>query len=445
MSVSSMDLCFPFVAGKSVVARFDGGDITSDGGLLLLAQADRKLGLSKALAETIVDTRDQAKIAHPVVDLVRERTLAIAMGYEDANDLDSLSDDPALRASCGRGFAPEDRLASQPTISRLENMVDSRDLLRIAKALGRIVVDQLPRNTRSVILDVDASEDPCHGQQEFEFFNLHYGSHCYLPLFVHVTAQGDRKRLMAAALRSGRAESKTGLFGILRRCIRALRRRFPGVEITLRADGGFGQAEVIAFCEDEQALPFVLGLPTNGRLKRLAEPFEREALKRAGEQLETHRYYAEFEYKAASWRKPQHVVERIEITNDQVNARFIVTNLPGMTAEEAYLFYCERGEQENRIKELKLDLASGRTSCHRFHANQFRLLLHAAASVILSAIQDGLRGTHLENAQVATIRLKLLKVGAQAKESLRRLWFRLSSTFAYRVYWYLLHERLSAT
>lgn len=444
MSVSLPELSFPFVSGKPVTARFDGGDITSDAGVLLLAQADRKLGLTQALAGSFVDKRDQAKIAHPLIDLLRERVYAISLGYEDANDLDSLAGDPALRVGCGRTLAPDDRLASQPTISRLENDADSKDLLCMAEALAQIVVRQLPKGTRRVILDVDASEDPCHGQQELEFFNKHYNSHCYLPLFLHITAEDGIQRLLAAMLRPGRADAKTGLFGLLSRAVKLLRARFPAIQIILRADGGFGQAEVIAFARGHN-LPFVLGLPTNARVKRLAAPYEQAAIERAGNAEETRRYYAEFAYQADTWEHSERVIERIEVTHGLVNPRFVVTNLSNKSAEDVYLFYCGRGEQENRIKEIKLDLSSDRTSCHRFLANQFRLIIHAAACVLLRAIQDGLSGTVFEKAQIGTIRLKLLKVGAQAKESLRVLWLRLSSSFAYQQVWHLLYERLSAT
>lgn len=443
---SPAELAFPFVSAKPVTARFDGGDITSDAGMLLLAQADRKLGLSQAIADSIIDRRQQAKVQHPVLDLIRERLYAIAMGYEDANDLDTLADDPALRVSCGRTLCAKDRLGSQPTISRLENQVDSKDLLTAALAIAETTVGQLPAGTKRVVIDVDASEDPCHGQQELEFFNAYYGQHCYLPLYVHVSAEGDRQRLLASMLRPGRANSKTGLFGLLRRAIRLLRDRFADVEIVLRADGGFGQAEVLSFCE-EQGLPFVLGLPTNQRIKRLAEPFEKRALELAAKEqsAEVERYYAEFDYQADTWDRNWRTVERIEVADGQVNARFVVTNLSHLTAEDVYDFYCMRGEQENRIKESKLDLKSGRTSCHRFLANQFRLLLHVAAYVLMSAVQDALTGTSLENAQPATVRLKLLKLGAQAKESVRRLWLHLSSSYPNRALFQLVYERLGVT
>jgi hypothetical protein len=437
-------LQFPFIAGKSVVARFNGGDITSDAGVLLLAQADRNLGLCAALARCILDKRDPSKVVHPLVEMLRERIYALGMGYEDANDLDTLAHDPALRVACGRKLTPEQRLASQPTISRLENAVDSKDLLEMGLCLAEMVLAQLPKKSKQVILDVDASEDPCHGQQQFEAFNAYYDQHCYLPLFVHVTGEDGRQRLLAALLRPGTADAKAGLFGLLRRALALLRKRCPKAQILLRADGGFGQAEVLEFCAQE-GLRFVLGLPTNRRLQALAAPWETREVQRVGRQPEPVRAYAEFTYQAESWPQAHQVIERIEIAHGQVNARFVVTNLPSLSAREVYEFYCGRGEQENRIKEMKLDLNSGRTSCHRFVANQFRLLLAAAAYVLLGVLQEHLSGTHLERAQVGTLRLKLLKVGAQAKQSVRAIWFRLSSAFPEAALWQHLYSRLAAT
>jgi hypothetical protein len=201
---------------------------------------------------------------------------------------------------------------------------------------------------------------------------------------------------------------------------------------------------VLAFCEAE-GLPFVLGLPTNQRLKRLAYPYEAQALQRAAHQEQPVRYYAEFDYQAHTWAQSQRVIERIEIANDAVNARFVVSNLVHLTAQEVYEVYCGRGEQENRIKEMKLDLGSGRTSCHRFLANQFRLLLHAAACVLLGVLQESLAGTPLATAQSGTLRLKLLKVGAQAKQSVRAVWFHLSSAFPHQALWQQLYNRLALT
>ena len=229
----------------------------------------------------------------------------------------------------------------------------------------------------------------------------------------------------------------------MKRAIELLRERFPQLSILLRADGGFGQAEVIRFCR-KRRLPFVLGLPTNSRIKALVAPMEQEALERAGVREEPVRYYGSFMYQADTWDQPERVIARIEVVWGQVNTRFVVTSLCS-DAEEVYEFYCGRGEQENRIKECKLDLKSGRTSCSKFMANQFRLLLHQAASVLLCALQENLAGTALEKAQIGTLRLKLLKVGAQAKETSRVLWLRLASSFTQQRLWYTLYQRLAAT
>ena len=446
MVVSTNDLPFPFVARKTVIARFDGGNITSDAGFVLLAKVDRKLGLCESLAGSVVDRRCQKRIVHSLAEMMRARIFAIAMGYEDANDFDTLADDPALRIACGRGLTKKERLASQPTLSRLENEVDSKDLLAMAMTLGEIVTRQLPKDTRRVILDVDATADPCYGQQELGLFNGHYQTDCYLPVYLHLTADDGVQRLAAAMLRPGSADAKVGLWPLLGRAIRLLTDRFPDVEIVLRADGAYGQAQVIAFCETN-GLGFVLGLPANSRVQALAAPIESKALAAARESKdhEPYRGYASFKYQADSWENEQRVVERIEVKEGVLNARFVVTNLPELSAEALYQFYCGRGEQENRIKESKLDLASGRTSCHRFLANQFRLLLHTAAGVLFNAMQAALAGTHLANAQIGTIRLKLLKVGAQAKESVRAIWLRMSSTFTEQALWHTLSVRFGET
>lgn len=439
MYISPSTLAFPLLDSKPVVTRFDGGPITSNGGLLLLAKADRNLNLCGQLAEGVRDLRQQSKVRHPLIDLLRERIYATAMGYEDANDLDTLADDPALRIGCGRGLAPQERLASQPTFSRLENDLQKADVLEIAKRLAEIVIEQVPATTDHVVLDVDASEDPCHGQQEFEFFNGHYGNHCYLPLFLHITGDGDTQRLLGSLLRPGNAASETGLCALLERAISLTRARFPKIGITLRGDAGFGHAEEIHFCEDN-SLDFVLGLSTNSRLKDRVARHEQAAEEKYCN--EDGRYYADFTYQADTWDNPQRVIARIEVTEGRANTRYVVTSITDLTAEEVYEFYCLRGEQENRIKESKLDLNSGRTSCHSFLANQFRLLVHVAANILLTRIQDGLKRTRFANAQIGTIRLRLLKVGAQIKESTRTLWVHLSSSFLEQAVWHQLSRHL---
>jgi DDE family transposase len=444
MSNSPSDLLFPFRGKKDICCRFDGGEITSDAGMLFLAQADRKLGLTEHLAEQIVDRREAGKVVHRVLDLLRERIYALAAGYEDANDLDSLKEDPALLLACGKKLNKKQALGSQPTISRLENSLDSKDLLCLALALAKLVIGGLPKKTRSVVLDVDATEDACHGQQEFEFFNGYYDSHCYVPLLLYVTAEDGRQRLLGALLRPGNASATVGLFGLLRRAIALLRARFPKVSITLRADSAFGQEAVLSFCQEQQ-ISYVLGLSQNPRLRVLSARLEEAVKREAADTTAPMRRFARFSYQADSWSQEEQVVCKVEWLSDKLNVRFLVHNRPKETSEQTYLYYCERGDRENRIKEIKADLFSGRTSCSCFLANQFRLLLSAAACVLWNALQEALGGTVWANTQIGTLRLRLVKVGARAVASCRRIWLHLPSSYPFQGLWRHLYTQLMPT
>ncbi len=441
MQNSLPSLVFPAVSGRQVVASFTGGDITSDAGVLLLHQADKKVGVIDALCSSICDARQASKITHSVRDIVAARVFAIASGYEDANDLDRLRVDPALKIACERLPSQAD-LASQPTVSRLENAIRPRHLLQMAIAMAEQVIAQLPPNSRRVILDVDATSDPCHGQQELEGFNGFYDTHCYLPLLLYITGPDGRQRLLASMLRPGKAGWSMGLFGMLQRAIAILRKQLPDVKIILRADAGFGYGELIDFCV-AQEIDFVFGLRGNRRLATLSTSVQIWAAlkyKWAGDGC---REYDEFRYKAGSWPSCRRVIVKAEITRGELNPRFLVTSLR-WKPEKVYLFYCERGDRENRIKELKLDLSSGRTSCHRFWANQFRLLLHTGAYVLMQTLQEAAAGTEWENAQVATIRTRLLKIAARVVESCRRLCFHLPTSCPVQPIWFHLNRRLTA-
>lgn len=444
---SSSDLLFPTVAGKEVVARCDGGDLTSDAGLLLVREADGKLGLTRSLATAITDRRQRSKVEHAVCDMVRERVFAIACGYEDANDLNVLRHDPALKLACERQPRSDPALASQPTLSRWENALSRKDLFRMAMAIAERVVDQLPADTRRVVLDVDATDDPCYGQQEFEFYNGYYDTGCYLPLHLYVTGPDKKQRLLASLLRPGNAGAQVGLFGLLKRAVSLLRLRFPQVQIVLRADAAFGNAGVLAFCEDH-GLRYVLALPTNPRLMELSTSVQMWAAIRHGK-YGWHGWtgeecceFGELFYRADTWPRPRRVVVRVVVKEHEMRPRFVVTNLAGMP-EDVYRYYRERGDRENRIKELKLDLASGRTSCHRFLANQGRLLLHTAACVLLQTLQQLASGTSWAQAQVGTLRLGLLKVAARVVETCRRIWLHLPTSYPYQAVWHHLHRKLT--
>jgi Transposase DDE domain group 1 len=440
MTDSSPTLLFPAEIGKEVVCRFDGGDITSDAGVLLLAQADKKIGLSQALSTAIVDKRQQSKVKHDLVTLLRERLYSIAQGYPDANDLDALKQDPALKVACDQRPQSDPDLASQPTISRLENSLTRKDLLRMGQTLAQHVIDQLPGGTKKVILDVDATDDPCHGQQEFVFFNAYYDEHCYVPLYLHVTAEDGRQRLLAVLLRPGKCGATLGLFGIVRRAVRLLRARFPDVKIVLRADSGFGCDATLRFC-DKEKIGYVLGLGRNRRLQTLSTRYQIRAAIKHKFEGDGCREWGEFLYKADTWDKKRRVIVKAEVTRGELNPRYVVTSEEDVP-ETVYTFYCGRGDQENRIKEMKLDTDSGRTSCQRFLANQCRLLLHGAAYVLLSVLQEAAKQTKWAKAQVGTLRLRLLKVGARVVESCRRVWLHLSSSYPEQASWLSIHQQL---
>lgn len=440
---TSLTLSFPPVNNRPVVAAFDGGDITSDAGVILVAAADRKAGVTAALTAAFTDNRDQTKVVHPLADLIRERIYAIVQGYEDANDLDRLKDDPALKVACDRLPQTGDALASQPTISRLENGVSRQDLRAGMLELARCVIGQLPAETTEVVLDVDATDDPCHGQQQFEVFNKYYDAHCYLPLLLYVTGPDEQQRLLGALLRPGTVKGQaTGLGTLLKWAVRLLRERFPHVKIVLRGDSGFGHAIVLRWCHALE-IGYRLCMATNTVLRRLSIPVEIDAMllatyPPAGSNGQA---FGEFRYKAGTWKQEERMIVKSEITQDKSNPRFVITS-EAEEPEEEYHQYCARGDRENRIKEFKLDLASGRTSCHAFLANQCRLLFHAAAYVLMSVVQTGLRGTAMATAQVETIRSRLLKIGARIRESCRRVVWHLPTSCPVQGLWQHLYQRL---
>jgi len=473
MTESTSNLNLPLTLTKPVVLDFGGGDLTSDAGLLVLAQADAQAGVSTALTSVLRERRQTAKVRHPLAELVQARVLAIAAGYPDANDLDHLRCDPALKVACGQCPQSGRVLVSQPTVSRWENGLRRRELLGMGRQLAQRVIGQLPATTQRVILDIDASEDPCHGQQEFEGFNRYYDSHCYLPLFLHLTDESGMQWPLAALLRPGRTSPLQGVAGVLRRAVGLLRARFPPLEIVVRGDCGFGSDAVLRCC-DQLGVDYVLGLSSNARLTVLGTPIQMDCALAYQWRGEGCREYGEFGYKAGSWDRARRTIIKVEMIQRQLNARYVVTSLaaddglkvrnwvrepaapqvtaplvtaplvtaPLVTAEVVYSLYCGRGEQENRLKELKLDLASGRTSCHRFLANQGRLLLALAAHVLWSVVRVAAHGTRWARAQVGTLRLQLQKVAARVVESVRRVCFHFCSAYPYQTDWRRLQAQL---
>ena len=433
-------LDFPAVCNLDIVAKFDGGDLTSDAGLLLVKQADTKLGLLSSLTKAIVDKRQRSKVKQPVGVMLAERVLAIALGYEDANDLNDLGKDAALKVACNRRPNSDADLASQPTISRFENSVTKDDLFAMSLVIARTVISVLPHYTTEVVLDIDATVDPCHGQQELNFFNKHYDTNCYLPLLLHMTAPSGQQWLLGSYLRSGTASGDKGFMGMVRIAVKLLRERFPKIRIVLRADAGFSSRKALEFCE-RQGIEYIMGYKKYSTLKKHILSIETSLRLKYGTEGDGTREYGEFEHKAVSWKKSRKLIVKGELVKEKFSSHVLLTNLME-TADKNYVFYTGRGEQENRIKELKNGLCSGRTSCQKFLANQFRLLLHTAACVLMSAIQQAARGTQFEKAQVTTIRLKLLKVGARVKESSRKIWFHLAENYPYQDSWWHINQKL---
>jgi hypothetical protein len=438
MTECSTSLTLSPVRKKPVTVRNDGGDLTSDAGVLLLRDVDRGIGLIGGLVKCLRDPRQQAKVRHTLEVLVGQRMLQMAAGYEDCNDADSLRTDPALKLALEKALSAPP-LASQSTLSRFENRITRQDCYRLSEAMLECY---LARHREApparIILDFDPTDDKTHGQQQFSFYQAHYGSHCYLPLLVFAQCEeGGEQELLAAVLRAGNVHGGKRALALLTRLVARLRAAFPKCRIEFRADSGFALPEIYAGCEALK-VGYTISLPKNDVLLRLAGPWLDCAQALYQETGGTVQVFGEFRYQAHSWSRARRVIVKAEWMAQGPNPRFVVTSSSTLTPASRYRFYCQRGDVENRIKELKEGLQADRLSCHRFLANQLRLLLHGAAYVLLQTLRQRLAGTALANAQVGTLRLKLLKVGAQIKESTRRIVISLPSAYPWFGLWSLL-------
>ena len=435
---------FPDLFDRPLVATFDQAHASSDGGAILLKAADARLGVTAALADCLSDRRTSSKIAHTVHELVAQRVFGIACGYPDANDAERLAEDPIQKLLLDRDPITGTALASQPTISRFENRVSRTTLYEMGYALaGRVVYRprrRLHGRARRIIIDLDPTDDPTHGAQQLSFFNGHYDTWCYLPLLAFVTFNHEREQyLCAALLRPGNASATRGALGVLRRLVPILRSAFPKARLRVRLDGGYACPEVFAYLE-EARLEYVVALGKNVVLARAAEPDMIDVRARHATSGQTEHQYSETSYRAKTWPQPRRVIIKAEVVQHpgrtpRDNPRFVVTNLP-QTPEWLYTqVYCARGDIENRIKELHHDLAIGRTSCSRFWANQLRVLLTAAAYVLMQEIRLRAARTPCARAQVGILRLRLFKLGARVVRSVRRLVLHLPVSSPYGSTW----------
>jgi hypothetical protein len=444
MSVTGLLFESP-VAGKPVVASFDGGRMSSDGGLLLAMQTEQRIGLLRKLAGCLVDKRDRTKVRQTVEAMLTQRIFGIMCGYEDCNDFGPLREDPMFKLAVKRSPERGLGLASQPTLSRLENSVGKRELFRMAEALVDVFIESHSgERVKRIILDADGTDDPAHGQQEFEFFNRHYDCHCFLPLLVYATVETEgavgmsrsssrEQELVCALLRTGKASAGQKALALVKRLVGRLRTAFPGVEIVFRGDSGFSLPDLYAYLDDAE-VGYAISMGKNSVLLSKSEPYLVRARRQRDANGEVAREFADFVYKSKGWNHARRVVVKAEVLPDKENPRYVVTNLD-LNPEAAYEFYTERGDVENRIKELKDDLFSGRTSCHRFLANQFRLLLHAAALVLIQAVRRQFAGSEMGRIQAGNMRCKLFKVAARVVETSRRIVIHLPTSYPWQTTW----------
>lgn len=439
MTECSIQLSFAgMVKGRSVVMDFTGGSLTSDAGLPFLRKVDDQLKLTERLSSCLRDGRDPVKVRHRVIDQLRQRIYQISCGYSDANDADSLRSDPVLKVAVGREPETGCELASQPTLSRFENSVGRKELTRLNRQILSTYLCHRPCPSRVIVLDIDATDDPTHGQQELSFYHGFYKQHMLHPLLCYDGETGD---LLAATLRPGNVHAANGVVKMLKRIVRKIRKRWPWVAIIIRADAGFSVPRLYRFCE-QYSCGYVVGLITNAVLERLHAPLLMEAEELYSSSGNKVRLVGEVGYRAGSWKRYRRVIMKAEAMSQGTNRRFVVTNLKG-DPKQLYHFYIQRGQAENWIKDLKNGLLADRLSCSRFLANSFRLLLHTAAYLLMHHLRRQLVGTALATAQFDTIRLRLLKVGARVKQTCRKVWIHAPSSFPYRPLWVILHHRLT--
>lgn len=399
------------VSGKPIDARFDGGSLSSDAGIMALREVEQRLGIADRLAACLDDPRRPDRVQHSFADIIRYRMLMIAGGYEDGNDADTLLHDPVFKMALERLPSGAD-LCSQPTISRLENLPDTRALLRMGQTMIDLYCSSFRQAPRCIVLDFDDTFDAAHGEQQLRLFNAYYDQYGFQPILVF----DGEGRIVSAILRSGKRPTGKEIRGHLRRIIRTIRGNWPHVAILLRADGHYATPEVVSWCRQEK-VDFILGLPRNTVLVRHVETLETSTAQRAP-RADKVRRYKEFYYAAGSWERVERVIARVEAGPQGVDTRFIVTNLAGGRGKKLYeKVYCRRGVAENHIKSWKTHLAADRTSCTRASANQMRLFLHMAAYWLMWSLRSLMpKRSAWRVMQFDSLRLRLVKIAVRVVE-----------------------------
>jgi len=435
-------LLFPEIFAKPVILEFDQRQGSSDGGAVLLKAAETRYGLIAGMSGCLRDPRQTGKVDHSLEDLFAQRVFSIACGYADANDSARLAADPIHKMLLDRDPVTGLDMASQPTLSRFENAVGPRQLYHMGALLAESVIERhaqrLHHHARLVTIDLDPTDDPTHGAQQLSFFNSHYDNACYLPMMGFVTFNEEAEQyLCAAVLRPGNVTAAAGAVGVLRRLMALIRSSFAKVRIRVRLDGGFANPQLLAFLDAEVGVEYVVAMASNAVLNRKAEEAMQVARLLAGLTDRTEHIYDEVRYAAGSWKQERRVIIKAEVVRAdhkeaKDNPRFVITNMrqtPQWLYEEVY---CQRGEIENRIKELHV-MQIDRTSCTRFWANQFRVLMTAVAYVLMQELRLAAAATDCARAQVWTMRERFLKLGARVILSVRRIVVHLPQSFPFAV------------
>ena len=450
--ITRQSVLFGELFDRPVVARFDQPQSSSDGGAVLLKACDDRLELTRRIAECFVDERQAGKVQHTLHDLIRQRVFGIACGYADCNDAARLTDDPVHKMLMGRDALEGAGLASQPTLSRFENAVGPKVLYRMGEALADAVIKSQRRRHRKakrITVELDPTDDPTHGAQQLALFNGHYDTWCYLPVAGFIRFDDEPEQyLFTCVLRSGKATAKLGAIGILKRVFKRLREAFPKAKLRARLDGGYAYPEMFDYLEGER-VEYIIAMAGNSILDAHAEPWMKRARRLSAHSAQTEHVYGECRYAAKSWSRERRVIIKAEVVciearEPRDNARFVVTNLSAGPKHLYENVYCQRGEIENRIKELHHGLEIDRTSCSRFWANQFRVLLTAAAYVLMQVLRAAAVGTDCERAQVSTLRERLLKLGVWVERSVRRIVLHLPQSAPWGSQWCQVARNLGA-
>ena len=440
MTQCNTQLPFPFFKKSQLIANFSGGQITSDGGLLLVRQFDEQIDFTRSLSELIYDPRNPFLILHPQVELIRQRLYQIIAGYEDANDAGLLRHDPIFKILAGRK-PQDDPVASQPTLCRLENRVGPDTCWELMELFTKIFIRTRSKPPETITLDIDPSSSPTYGQQQLSFFNAYYDVHMYFPNFLCDAATGF---ILAPLLRPGNSGAASQTLPLLARVVQMLRNAWPHIRIDVRADSNFAVPELLDWLE-EQKIPYAIGISSNEVLRRLSADFQKAVEEKFKQTREPQRCFMSLPYQTEkTWDHPRRIIVKCEVTSIGTNMRYVVLTRGGRSAI-LYHWYVQRGGTiENAIEQLKNGFRGDRLSCENFEPNWFRLILHTGAYNLMLLLRESLSVPEIDAADIGTVRLKLIKVGARVRQTARRIWVEFSSAWPFRTVFRNVHAQLLA-